>query len=70
MCSSTALNTATGSETNATDILCGPGSSSEDQEKATNETAATPASLPRAPDGGLQAWLQVLGGFFIYFNTW
>ncbi|KAF3769379.1 hypothetical protein M406DRAFT_220882, partial [Cryphonectria parasitica EP155] len=22
------------------------------------------------PDGGLQAWLQVLGGFVIYFNTW
>ncbi|PSR80204.1 major facilitator superfamily domain-containing protein [Coniella lustricola] len=26
--------------------------------------------MPKAPDGGLQAWLQVLGGFFIYFNTW
>lgn len=25
---------------------------------------------PIAPDGGLQAWLQVLGGFIIYFNTW
>lgn len=22
------------------------------------------------PDGGLQAWLQVLGGFMIFFNTW
>lgn len=22
------------------------------------------------PDGGLTAWLQVLGAFFMYFNTW
>jgi hypothetical protein len=22
------------------------------------------------PDGGLEAWLQVLGGLFIFFNTW
>lgn len=22
------------------------------------------------PDGGLWAWLQVLGGFFLLFNTW
>ncbi|KAK4548824.1 hypothetical protein LTR36_008597 [Oleoguttula mirabilis] len=22
------------------------------------------------PDGGLTAWLQVLGGYFIFFNTW
>lgn len=22
------------------------------------------------PNGGLQAWLQVLGAFFLWFNTW
>lgn len=22
------------------------------------------------PDGGLVAWLQVLGGFFMFFNSW
>lgn len=22
------------------------------------------------PDGGLEAWLQVLGAFFLNFNTW
>lgn len=22
------------------------------------------------PDGGLKAWLQVAGSFFLYFNTW
>lgn len=23
-----------------------------------------------APNGGLQAWLQVLGSFFLFFNSW
>lgn len=46
------------------------GRSSAANEKATHETHATLADVPKAPDGGLQAWLQVLGGFFIYFNTW
>ncbi|CAK4005403.1 transporter ESBP6 [Lecanosticta acicola] len=27
-----------------------------------------PGGLP--PDGGLTAWLQVLGGYFLFFNTW
>ena len=22
------------------------------------------------PDGGLTAWLQVLGSFFLFFNSW
>jgi hypothetical protein len=22
------------------------------------------------PDGGLHAWLQVLGSFFLFFNSW
>jgi hypothetical protein len=26
--------------------------------------------LPPAPDGGLHAWLKVLGGFLIYINIW
>jgi hypothetical protein len=31
-----------------------------------------PPSLPGGPppDGGLQAWLQVIGGFMLFFNTW
>ncbi|KAJ4419730.1 hypothetical protein N0V82_004773 [Gnomoniopsis sp. IMI 355080] len=33
--------------------------------------AATPSSgMPTPPNGGSAAWLQVLGGFFVYFNTW
>lgn len=31
-----------------------------------------PAGPPEGPppNGGLTAWLQVLGGFFLFFNTW
>ncbi|PVH97936.1 MFS monocarboxylate transporter-like protein [Periconia macrospinosa] len=28
------------------------------------------SQLPPAPDGGLHAWLKVLGGFLIYINIW
>lgn len=37
------------------------------------ETASsTPEVKPARtiPNGGLQAWLQVVGAFFLYFNTW
>ncbi|GJC99233.1 major facilitator superfamily transporter [Colletotrichum higginsianum] len=33
----------------------------------TTEKASIPAG---PPDGGLQAWLHILGSFFLYFNTW
>ncbi|TEA21358.1 Aspyridones efflux protein apdF [Colletotrichum sidae] len=34
-------------------------------------TPSPPPVKPAGPpDGGLTAWLQVLGSFFIYFNTW
>jgi len=47
-------------------------------EKATDaETGLQPQKPPPAgppggppPNGGLTAWLQVLGGFFLFFNTW
>lgn len=36
--------------------------------------ASPPAPVPPPggppPDGGLTAWLQVLGGYFLFFNTW
>jgi hypothetical protein len=31
-------------------------------------TPGPPGGPP--PDGGLTAWLQVLGGYFLFFNTW
>lgn len=27
-------------------------------------------STSDAPDGGLVAWIQVAGAFFLFFNTW
>lgn len=36
---------------------------------AIKTVAATP-SAGDIPDGGLVAWLQVLGGFFILMNSW
>lgn len=49
---------------------------SADEEKLpTGQDApvtATPAppGMPVQPNGGFDAWLQVLGCFFVYFNTW
>lgn len=62
---------ATGSETTIVTTPCDPSNKSEHQEKAALDSPIIPSSgPPKAPDGGLQAWLQVLGGFLIYFNTW
>ena len=33
-------------------------------DKPQKTIAATP------PDGGWRAWLQVAGGFFVFFNIW
>ena len=27
-------------------------------------------NLSAVPNGGMKAWLQVLGSFFVFFNTW
>lgn len=29
-----------------------------------------PGALPAPPDGGMKAWLQVIGGYCLFFNTW
>lgn len=45
----------------------------KDTPKEISETASpTPEVKPARtiPNGGLQAWLQVVGAFFLYFNTW
>lgn len=38
----------------------------------TETSSSTPEVKPARtiPNGGLQAWLQVVGAFFLYFNTW
>ncbi|CAN8105568.1 unnamed protein product [Discula destructiva] len=66
------VNDVAASNTIVTTLPYGSGSLPEHQQKLElpYEPHMSPSSPPKAPDGGLQAWLQVLGGFFIYFNTW
>ncbi|KAF2270995.1 MFS general substrate transporter [Lojkania enalia] len=40
-----------------------------DEEQQDRDSPAGDA-LPPPPDGGLHAWLKVLGGFLIYINIW
>jgi MFS family permease len=53
-----------------------PPSPAEDGELRSNpEFPSVPqecraTQIDSLPNGGLQAWLQVVGGFSIYFNTW
>ena len=39
-------------------------------ESARRTEELVPLSASTAPDGGTRAWLQVLGGFFVLFNSW
>lgn len=41
-----------------------------DMETSQPLTATSVSGIPTPPNGGLTAWLQILGGFFVYFNTW
>ena len=51
-------------------------SHNQDPETPYNATPAlsirpgTASTAPTIPDGGLQAYLQVLSGFMLYFNSW
>jgi MFS family permease len=40
------------------------------QESPPDGTKNNPGAIPNIPNGGLQAWLHVLGGFMLFFNTW
>lgn len=45
---------------------------SSGQETPNDATPPAPVKPPmfEVPDGGLVAWLQVAGGFSLFFNTW
>jgi hypothetical protein len=45
---------------------------SSGQEPPNDATPPAPVKPPmfEVPDGGLVAWLQVAGGFSLFFNTW
>ena len=40
-----------------------------DSEK-NSQTELAKDATPEIPNGGLKAWLQVVGCFFLTFNTW
>ncbi|KAJ5887890.1 MFS general substrate transporter [Penicillium taxi] len=46
-------------------------SSSQDfSDKEVNPNPSSLAPASEAPNGGVKAWLQVLGSFFLFLNTW
>jgi hypothetical protein len=55
------------SSSNASDR--GPGEKIADAEAQQQKPTGGPPGGP-PPNGGTTAWLQVLGGFFLFFNTW
>ena len=54
-----------------TDVEKGPGNSDDSNAiLPTAEAAGTETPGDDIPNGGLVAWLQVLGAFFILMNSW
>lgn len=51
----------------ASEMAEGGAMGAELEKKATKFSVNNVSSIP---NGGLTAWLQVLGAFFIFFNTW
>jgi hypothetical protein len=43
---------------------------SSDGQAASPAAGSPPTSPGPIPNGGLQAWLQVLGAWILFFNTW
>ena len=43
---------------------------SEKDEEQDDQSVIVRPDDDSIPDGGLVAWLQVLGSFMIFFNTW
>ncbi|KAF2687120.1 MFS general substrate transporter [Lentithecium fluviatile CBS 122367] len=42
----------------------------KEEQKLTLQRSKSVTNAASIPDGGLWAWLQVLGGFFLLFNSW
>ena len=52
-----------------------PSCEGNDKSLPANETLGTQQKASvndttSIPDGGIKAWMQVMGTFFIFFNTW
>jgi hypothetical protein len=45
--------------------------SEHDASETEKQQPSKPVDIPsQPPDGGLTAWLQVVGAFFLFFNSW
>ncbi len=42
----------------------------DDKENGPVSNAVSVDSISTIPNGGLRAWLVVLGSFFLFFNSW
>ena len=52
-------------------ILPSPSNTSPERVPLDTPKEASASSPPDpVPNGGLTAWLQVLGSFFLFFNSW
>ncbi|KAI3333355.1 MFS general substrate transporter [Ustulina deusta] len=47
-----------------------PSDSTDDPSTKDATTTPAPGFPPPPPNGGLQAWLHVVGGFMLFFNSW
>jgi hypothetical protein len=67
------LNSPTESHGSANQSIENAAEAHEELDSAKLEKKTTKASvnnISSIPNGGLRAWLQVLGVFFLFFNTW
>ena len=46
------------------------GGSTDLEEQPEEGMTTTISEKSEIPNGGFQAWLQVAGAFFLFFNTW
>lgn len=55
-------------------VVVADNGSTNDSPPTSSSQTSPPAEKPAAPagppNGGLQAWLHILGSFLLYFNTW
>ncbi|PVI04849.1 MFS general substrate transporter [Periconia macrospinosa] len=56
--------------TNGVELASVNGEQTQQVEPAKSQPGASVNNASSIPDGGLMAWLQVLGSFFLFFNTW
>ncbi|KAK5064722.1 hypothetical protein LTR84_000556 [Exophiala bonariae] len=50
--------------------LSGDPSSASPRKEVQHVRPLAAATMPPAPNGGFQAWIQVLGAHFLFFNSW